>query len=144
MKNGSTVAVDLRGAKAGDSLPAFKFGPISRTELALYAGASGDHNPIHIDTDYAKSAGLDDVFAPGLLPMAQLGRLVAEWAGIARLRSLSARFTAVTKVRDEVTCTGEVVERFEAEGELRLRIELRAQVQNGTQVLTGEAVVSVA
>ena len=41
-----------------------------RATLALFAGASGDHNPIHIDLDVARSAGLDDVFAHGMLSMA--------------------------------------------------------------------------
>ena len=53
--------------------------PISRTTLALYAGASGDHNPMHIDIDYAKAAGQSDVFAHGMLSMAFLGRAVTDW-----------------------------------------------------------------
>ncbi|MGW6457527.1 MaoC/PaaZ C-terminal domain-containing protein, partial [Streptomyces sp. NPDC055078] len=54
-------------------------GRISRTRLALYAGASGDHNPMHIDLDVARSAGSDDVFAHGMLMMAYLGRVVTDW-----------------------------------------------------------------
>ena len=50
--------------------------PISRTTLALFAGASGDHNPIHIDLDFVRKAGLDDVFAHGMLGMAYLGQLL--------------------------------------------------------------------
>jgi acyl dehydratase len=134
----------LAAVKPGDQLPTLVFGPISRATLALYAGASGDHNPIHIDTDYARSAGLDDVFAPGLLPMAELARLVTEWAGIERLRSLSVRFVAITKVHDEVICSGEVIERLAVEGEPRLRILLRADVRDGRQVLAGEAIIAVA
>lgn len=49
-------------ARAGDALPGFTAGPISRHALALYCGASGDHNPIHVDLDFARSAGMDDVF----------------------------------------------------------------------------------
>ena len=45
-------------------------------ELALFAGASGDHNPIHIDIDFARKAGMPDVFAHGMLSMAWLGRLL--------------------------------------------------------------------
>ena len=58
----------------GDMLEPMTHDPISRTTLALFAGASGDHNPIHIDIDFAKSVGLDDVFAHGMLGMAYLGR----------------------------------------------------------------------
>ena len=45
----------------GQELPALKCGPITRTTLALFAGASGDPNPIHIDSDFARAAGLEDV-----------------------------------------------------------------------------------
>ncbi len=41
--------------------------PVDRTTLALFAGASGDHNPIHIDIDFARRAGMPDVFAHGML-----------------------------------------------------------------------------
>ena len=48
----------------GTEIPALKFAPINRTTLALYAGASGDHNPIHIDSDFAKKAGMPSSSAP--------------------------------------------------------------------------------
>ena len=54
----------------GDVLPPLDMPPINRTQLALFAGASGDHNPIHIDTDFARQAGMPDVFAHGMLGMA--------------------------------------------------------------------------
>lgn len=131
-------------ATAGDTLPSVTFGPITRTTLALYAGASGDHNPIHIDLDFAKKAGLQDVFAHGMLSMAQLGRVATNWAGTDRLRGLSSRFTALTPVGATVTCTGRVVERFEKDGAPMLRIALTATIDDGTQTLRGEALISAA
>ncbi len=131
-------------ATAGDTLPTVTFGPITRTKLALYAGASGDHNPIHIDLDFAKKAGLQDVFAHGMLSMAQLGRVATNWAGTDRLRGLSSRFTALTPVGATVTCTGRVVERFEQDGAPMLRIALTATIDDGTQTLRGEALISAA
>jgi acyl dehydratase len=138
------MVIDPRNARVGDQLPLLKSPPVSRAQIALYAGASGDHNPVHIDTDFARAAGLEDVFAHGMLSMAQLGRLVTNWAGIERVRSFSARFTAITHVHDQITCSGEVVERFEAQGEARLRIALRAHVESGVQTLAGEATISAA
>ena len=41
--------------KVGDEIPEKTFPPISRHTLALYCGSSGDHNPIHVDIDFAKS-----------------------------------------------------------------------------------------
>jgi acyl dehydratase len=129
--------------KVGDTLPTTEFGPITRGMLALYAGASGDHNSIHIDSDYAKKAGLPDVFAQGMLSFGGLAQVVSKWAGIERLRSFGARFVSMTQVHDLVSCSGTIVERFEADGETRLRINLVATAQDGRQTLTGEAVISV-
>ena len=57
----------------GDNIPSLVKRPINRTTLALFAGASNDHNPMHIDIDFAKKSGFDDVFAHGMLVMAYLG-----------------------------------------------------------------------
>ena len=129
---------------ATDAIPRIGFGPISRTTLALYAGASGDHNPVHIDTDYARQAGLADVFAHGMLSFGVLARVVTQWAGQARLRSFGARFVSITQVGDLITCRGEVVERFRADGEDRLRLRVTATAGDGRETLVGEAVVAAA
>jgi acyl dehydratase len=133
----------LLDAKVGDALPPIMFGPISRGTLALYAGASGDHNLIHIDSDMAKSSGVDDVFAQGMLSFGVLGRVPAEWAGQERLRSFAARFVSMTQVHDLITCGGEITELFEAEGERRARVAMIATAQDGRTTLTGEAVVAI-
>jgi acyl dehydratase len=70
--------------KVGDTLPPLTLGPVNRTMLALFAGASGDHNAVHIDIDFARSAGMPDVFAHGMLSMAWLGRLLTQWADLCR------------------------------------------------------------
>ncbi|GER10009.1 MaoC family dehydratase [Variovorax boronicumulans] len=132
----------LKDLQVGDSIPALQLPAISRTTLALYAGASGDHNPIHIDIDFARNAGLDDVFAHGMLSAAYVGRLVSDWAGQERLRRLHVRFTGITQVHDVPLCTGRVTERFEHEGEPRLRVEVQCANQNGDVKILGEAVVA--
>lgn len=131
-------------AKVGDPLPAVTFGPISRATLALYAGASGDHNPIHIDSDMARRAGMPDVFAQGMLSFGVLARVPSEWAGPDRLRSFAARFVSMTQVHDLITCAGEVVELFDEGGERRARVAVTATAQDGRKTLTGEAVVALA
>ncbi|AQV98599.1 dehydratase [Cupriavidus necator] len=133
----------LNDFKAGDSIPSLQLAPISRTTLALYAGASGDHNPIHIDSDFARSAGLDDVFAHGMLSAAYVGRLLTDWAGQEQVRSLSVRFTGITHVHDAPLCTGRVVERFAHEGETHLRVDVQCANQQGEIKITGQAVVAV-
>ena len=128
---------------AGDALPDVEFGPISRSTLALYAGASGDHNPAHIDLDFAKKAGLPDVFAQGMLSFGIMTRVVTQWQGVAQLRSFGARFVAITQVHDEIRCSGTVIECFEEDGEYRARVAVTATAQDGRQTLAGEAVVAL-
>ena len=60
--------------RVGDMLPSLSLPPLTRAALALYSEASGDHNPIHVDVDFARAAGMPDVLAHGMLPMAWLGR----------------------------------------------------------------------
>ncbi len=140
----SAKTFDAVNVAVGDELPEIAFGPITRTTLALYAGASGDHNPAHIDLDFAKKAGLPDVFAHGMLSFGVLSRVVTAWAGGDRLRSFGTRFVAMTHVHDVVSCRGKVVECFNEGAERRARVEVVATVQDGRQTLVGEAVVALA
>src|SRR3546814_13055741 len=75
----------------GDVLPELVRGPIDRKTLALFAGASHDHVPLHIDTDFARAAGMDDVFAHGMLGMAYLAQMLKRWAPPGQLRSWNVR-----------------------------------------------------
>ena len=66
---------------------------IDRTLLKAYADASGDHNPIHQNEEFALSVGLPNVISHGMLTMALAGKYVTEWAGgSANVREFSARF----------------------------------------------------
>jgi acyl dehydratase len=66
---------------------------IDRALLKAYANASGDHNPIHQNEEFALSVGLPNVISHGMLTMALAGKYVTEWAGgSANVREFSARF----------------------------------------------------
>ena len=129
--------------QVGTEIPALELPPISRFTLALYAGASGDHNPIHIDSDFARNAGMPDVFAHGMLSMAYLGRMLTNWLPQATLRKFSNRFAAITQLQDVITCSGKVVELVEQDGETLARCEIQAAKADGVQTLIGEALVAV-
>ncbi|MFE3189419.1 MaoC/PaaZ C-terminal domain-containing protein [Nocardia sp. NPDC059240] len=133
----------LEAVEVGTELPPLRIRPISRTTLALFAGASGDHNPMHIDIDVARSAGLDDVFAHGMLSMAYLGRLLTDWVPQQQLRSYRVRFAAITPVLGQPTATGKVVAVDEVDGERRATLELVVALADGTVTLTGDAVVAL-
>lgn len=134
----------FEAVSVGDSCIRLQMEPISRTTLALYAGASGDHNPMHIDIDYAKKAGESDVFAHGMLIMAYLGRGVTSFAPQSALRSFVTRFTAITRIGETITVTGKIAEKLEADGEKRVRLELAATNDKGEPKGAGEAVVALA
>jgi len=127
----------------GDLVVNKTFPLISRTTLGLYAGASGDHNPIHIDIDFAKKAGFPDVFSHGMLVMGLLGQAVTDAVPPDRLRSLSTRFVAITQLGAKITCEGSVAELLEANGEQRARLALTAKDETGDIKLSGEAVIAL-
>lgn len=116
-----------------------RFPAISRHALALYCGASGDHNPIHVDTDFARASGFPDVFSHGMFVMARLGRAVTNVVPQAALRSYTVRFVAITQVGAEITAEGEITEVIDAGGERVAKIALVAKDQNGEAKLMGEA-----
>lgn len=100
----------------GYRLPSLTVAPMNRATVALFAGASGDHNPIHIDIDFARRVGKSDVFAHGVLSMAYLGRLLTRWVPQSRILRFSVRFSKVVRVGDQLTCQGEVAEIRETDG----------------------------
>ena len=142
MNTSTALMPTFDALQVGDALPSLDLPPITRLTLALYCGASGDHNPVHVDTDFAKSAGMSDVFAHGMLSAAWLARVLTNWVPQSAIRSLNVRFAAITHVGDRITCTGTVVEKFEHEGQRCARLQLATANQDGITKLTGEALVA--
>ncbi|MEU6609271.1 MaoC/PaaZ C-terminal domain-containing protein [Streptomyces shenzhenensis] len=129
----------------GTELPELAPPPVTRAMLALYAGASGDHNPIHIDSDAAVAAGLDDVIAHGMLSMAFLGRLLTDWVPLARLVSFRVTFRAPTPVHARLRCTARVTAvdapAAGTDGPRTARLALGVRIEDGPVTVRGEAVV---
>jgi acyl dehydratase len=136
-----TVLSDLA---VGTELPPLKIDPISRTTLSLFAGASGDINPIHLDHELAQASGMPDVFAHGMLSMAYLARLLTDLFPQERLRSYSVKFAAITPIKAQPTCTGVVTSIDEVDGERRATLALTVTLADGTVTLSGDAVVALA
>jgi len=136
-----TLAFD--SVAVGDTLPPLVLPPVSRTTLALYAGASGDHNPMHIDIDFAWQAGAPDVFAHGMLSMAWLGRMLTGWTAQRNLREFGVRFSAITQVGERITCSGRVTERLERDGERLVRVEVKTTNDEGEVKLAGDALIAL-
>ena len=134
---------DRSTAKPGTRFFLKTYPPITRHALALYFGGSGDHNPIHVDGDFAKASGYPDVFAHGMLVMAYLGRSLTDTISPSAVRSYSVRFVSITQVHAEITCEGVVVETFEEGDERLARLSLLAKDQAGDVKLRGEALLMV-
>jgi len=127
----------------GDHIPSLVKKPINRTTLALFAGASNDHNPMHIDIDFAKKSGFEDVFAHGMLVMAYLGQVITNWVPQTAIREFSTRFKAITNLGDELSCTGVIEEKMELNGETCVKLALSVTNQTGEEKLAGSAIIAL-
>ena len=137
----STLTYD--SVAVGQALPELRLPAINRTTLAYFAGASGDDNPIHIDIDFARRAGMPDVFAHGMLGMAYLARLLTQWVPQHALRSFGVRFMAITHLGNQPVLSGKVIEKLEEAGEKRVRLEVQMANQHGEVKILGSAVVAL-
>ena len=138
-----TQTKSFQDISIGDDLPPLELPAVDRARLALFGGASGDHNPIHIDIDFARRAGMPDVFAQGMLGMAWVGRLLTRWAPQSRLRRFDVRFQGITHLGNVMRCEGTVVEKIEGEQENCVRIEVRSTNQYGQTKIAGDAIVAL-
>ena len=98
--------------KVGDEIPALTKPPLTRYTLQLYFEASGGHNPIHVDIDFAKLSGLDEVIVQGMFSTGFLVRLLTNWVPQTALRSRKNRFAATNHIDESVTSTRKFIEIF--------------------------------
>ena len=128
----------FEAVKVGDELPPLVKPPVDRTQIARYAGASGDFNPLYVDEHLARNAGFPSALAPGMLAMGFIGELVVDWLRGARIRRYAARFVKIVWPGDVLTCRGRVVDRrFEGGGVYAIDIEVWAENHRGELVLKG-------
>ena len=114
---------------------------ITRTQIVMYAGASGDYNPLHSDEVYVTQvAGYPSVFAHGMLSMGATGRVLTDWVGDGRLLQFGVRFTAQVWPGDTLTVTATVRALGERDGVPVAEIDLVTTNQDGVGVVSGSAV----
>jgi acyl dehydratase len=134
--------IELGELVAGQELTPLRPPPISRTTLALFAGASGDRNPIHLNIDAARAAGEPDVLAHGMLSMAYLGTLLTGDLPQSALRDWSVRFSARTPVHAQVTCRAIVGDVSGTAADRRVTLDITCELADGTVTLRGTAIFS--
>jgi acyl dehydratase len=131
--------VDL---KEGQELEPLVRPPITRVQLAKYAAASGDFNPMHLDDEFARKAGLDGVITHGMLNMGFLTQYMDALAGDnAELARLKVRFAAMSKPGDIVTCSGKVVKIYLEAGIRYAVFDIKVEKAPDQPLVTGEAVL---
>ena len=129
--------------QVGDPIPPLTVPALTRATLALYAGGSGDHVPLHIDSAFAKSAGYPDVFMHGMLGCAYVARALTEWVPQDAVRDLQVRFVAITYPEEVLTATGIVSEVAVGGVPNRYRVDLELKNGAGERKLAGFAVIDI-
>jgi acyl dehydratase len=99
--------------KVGDSLPPLVQGPITRTQIVKYAGASYDFNPIHHDEEFARKALSGGIIAHGMMIMGYLGKCATAYLGTAQFARFSTRNVAMTRPGYTLLIEGRVEEKKE-------------------------------
>ena len=144
MVHGTSARYDE--VQAGTELPPRQY-QVTRRDLVRYAGASGDFNVIHWNERIAKSVGLPDVIAHGMLTMALAGRFLTEWAGDpGAVTEFGVRFSAPVVVPDDdkgatVDVSGVIAEKLEGN---RVAVDLTARSGDAKVLTRARAVVRLA
>lgn len=123
----------------GYEIPELVKDPITETQIVMYAGASGDFNPIHTVHGFAVKAGFGGVIGHGMLSMAFVGQCITDWIGVKGLEKLSVQFRAISKPKDIITITGKVVKKYSRDEKNLIDCELLATNQKNDKIIIGSA-----
>ena len=138
------MALSASKIKVGDTHEEVVIEDLSRTQLVMYAGTSGDYNPLHSDDLYTKEiAGYPGVFAHGMLSMGLTGKMLTNFVGDGRLKKYGVRFTTQVWPGDSLTAKATVVEIRDEDGDTVVDLELATVNQDGKTVVTGSATARV-
>ena len=115
---------------------------VSESDIYLYAGITGDFNPVHLNEDYAKNTFFKTRIAHGMLSAGFISTVIGnELPGTGSIYvKQDLRFLAPVRIGDTITARVEVIEIMD--GKNRVRLKTVCVNQEGTQVLDGEAIVS--
>lgn len=124
----------------GDTRDVVVVDDLTRTQIVMYAGASGDYNPLHTDDLHTReAAGYPGVFAHGMLTMGMTGRALTDWVGDGRLTRYGVRFSRQVWPGDTLTVSVRV-DAIRADGDLRFAdFSFTTRNQNDEDVIVGTA-----
>ena len=116
---------------------------LGRTDLVMYAGASGDFNPMHHNEVAAQAAGLPSVFGHGMFTMGLLGKAITDYVGVGNLRLYRVRFTKQTWPGEQLTTHITVAKKYDEGDEHRVELECEVVNQDGEAKVSGLAVAAL-
>jgi acyl dehydratase len=122
----------------GDEAPVVSH-ELTRTDLVMYAGASGDFNPMHHDEVKAKEAGLPSVFGHGMFSMGLLGKAITDYVGVGNLKRFKVRFTKQTWPGEVLTSKIVVTAKRKDDGESLVDLDVQLANEAGEVKVAGEA-----
>ena len=138
------MALKASELNVGDTHSEVVVEDLKRTQIVMYAGASGDYNPVHTDEVFAtKVAGYPTVFAHGMLSMGLTGTMLTNYVGDGRLTRYGVRFTSQVWPGDTLTATAEVEAVREEDGQKLVDLKLSTTNQDGVVVVSGYATAVV-
>ncbi len=116
---------------------------ITQEKINLYAEASGDFNPIHIDESFAAKTPLGGTIAHGMLVLAYVSQMMTSAFGQSWLSGgkLSARFKAPARPGDILTVSGKIDSLEDKNGVPYASCSLECRNQRDEVIVTAEAVV---
>jgi acyl dehydratase len=124
--------------KVGDEMPKLVKGPLQKLQHVMYAGASGDFNPLHTDDDFAKAVGMKDgVITHGMLIMGFVGQAITNWIPKKDLKRFGVRFAGMTKPGNTITVTGKVRDKRSQSGQNLITCDITAMDETGDVKVTG-------
>src|SRR5437016_849896 len=126
----------------GDAGPEIRH-ELTRTDLVMYAGASGDFNPMHHDEVKAKAAGLPSVFGHGMFSAGFLGKAITDYVGIGNLRRYKVRFVKQTWPGETFSTKVVVTGKRKEDGEHLVDLDCTLVNQDGEVKVSGEAVAAL-
>ena len=127
----------------GYRIPELTLKPISKNTLALYADASGDQNPIHIDLDFAKKVGLPNVIAHGMLIMSYLAQSLTNIFPQSCIKFFDVKFISITHLNEIMNCSGKLVKIKSRDSQDELSFELKVKNKIGEKKLLGFALIKI-
>ena len=134
------MSLNKKNLQLGDVREEVVVENLTRTQLVMYSGASGDYNPLHTDEIYTtKVAGYPSVFAHGMLSMGLTGKMLTNYVGDGRLTKFGVRFTSQVWPGDTLTATATITKLYKEGEESFADIDVITCNQEGTVVVRGYA-----